>query len=49
MTEEQEQEATMILWLAALDRVPIGERIEWVAKMLARYARVKKHREEDNA
>ena len=27
-------------WIAAIDRVPIEERIEWVATMLARYEEV---------
>lgn len=29
-----------ILWVAAMDRVPIEERVEWVKKMAARVAEI---------
>ena len=37
-------DAEGVLWLAALDRVPIEERIEWVASMMRAVERINAER-----
>ena len=40
LREALRKQADVILWLAAIDRVPIEERIEWVATLKARYEEI---------
>lgn len=45
-TDARHLNAEAVLWVAALDRVPIEERIEWVAAMHARIAQINAQRTE---